>query len=141
MGGTAIQNTPTLRAYNEGGHPVDICGSIRGSWTLLNGHSDSGMFPCAAGAFPSVSSGYKAKSMVSTKPDGFDQTNDKEGSVIAPNAWGVLENGTLYAVRHDSQIGKLYHDLQVNMTSKENRSFIITYAENKNGENAIAFRA
>jgi hypothetical protein len=77
---------------------VDICGSIRGSWTLFNDYSDSGMFPCAAGAFPTVSSGYKAKPMVLTKLDGFDQTNDKAGSFIAPNAWGVLKNGTLYAV-------------------------------------------
>jgi hypothetical protein len=39
MGSTAIQNTPTLRAYNEGGHPVNICASIRASWLLLDDSS------------------------------------------------------------------------------------------------------
>jgi hypothetical protein len=58
-----------------------------------------------------------------------------------PNAWGFLENGTIYAVRHDSQVGKLCDYLKVNMTTKEKRSFIIMYAENENGENAKVFRA
>jgi hypothetical protein len=81
------------------------------------------------------------ESIVTTKRDGLKHTNDEAGSVVALKAWGVLENGTIYAVRHDSQGGKLYDNLKVKMTSKEKRSFIIMYAENENAENAKVFRA
>jgi hypothetical protein len=141
MGSTAIQNTPTLRAYNEGGYPVNICASIRASWLLLDDPSNPGTFPCAAGAVPSVFNGYMVESIASTKRDGLNHTNDKVAIYMAPNAWGTLENGTIYAPQHDSQVGKLYDYLKITITTKEIRSFIITYAENVNGENAIVFRA
>ena len=48
MGATLIQNTPTLRAYSEGGSLVAICGQIRASWTLANDLNNSGTFPCGS---------------------------------------------------------------------------------------------
>ncbi|KAJ4364645.1 hypothetical protein N0V83_009241 [Neocucurbitaria cava] len=138
-GSTPIQNTPTLRAYNEGGTPVAICGQIRASWTLANDPNNPGTFPCAVGPAPSTYNGFKVESVVTG--GGSRKRGESLGSVVEPNGYGVLENGTIYAVKQNSQLGQLYKEMEGKMTTKERRSFIINHAENKEGANAKVFRA
>jgi hypothetical protein len=139
LGSTAAENTPTLRAYNQGGDPVSICGLIRASWPLEADAENPGTFPCGAAAAPNSFNGYIVVSIVTSKED--EHLGARTGEAIEPNAIGVLENGTIYAIRRDSELGSLYKELAPKMTVNEKRSFIIMYTEIEKRKGTKVFRA
>jgi hypothetical protein len=137
MGTTEILNTPVLRAYNQGGEPVSICSQIRASWPYVDNPDRT--FPCGAAAAPNSYNGYNVVSIVTTKQDGH--LGETAGKMVEPNAFGAFENGTIYAIRRDSELGSLYKELRVKMTAKERRSFVIMYTEIEERSDAKVFRA
>ena len=125
LGPTEIFNIPIIGAYEQGYSSVSTCSQVRASWRYVSNPDRT--FPCDAAGAPNTFHGYKVVSVLFTKRDG--ELSETTGKFVESNAFGVLENGTIYAIRQDSELGGLCKRLMAKMTAKERGFFIIICTE------------
>jgi hypothetical protein len=127
MGSTAIQNTPTLRGCNEGSQQtVSPCAQIRQSETLGNDPENPGTFPCLSAGAPQSYNGFVVQSIVTSKRE---EQAVPSSSGLGSHGVGIVVNGTIYGIRHESKAGAMYAQKKDQMTKKERSAFILMHSE------------
>jgi hypothetical protein len=128
---TPVMNTPVLRAGNvdtqpDAPQPPSPCAQIR-QQEVYTANTDT-TFPCIMAAVPQSYNGFIVESIVTSRM-GKRQQNPGHPSVPGGNGIGVIENGTIYALKRTSENYMLYEQKKDGMTVQERRAFVITHSE------------
>jgi hypothetical protein len=131
LGDTPVTNTPVLRAGNvdtasDAPQPPSPCAQIRQQETYTPNTDTT--FPCLKAAAPQSYNGFLVASIVTSRM-GKRQRTLEHLSVPGGNGIGIVENGTIYALKHTSDNYMLYEQKKDGMTAQERRAFVIMHSE------------
>jgi hypothetical protein len=131
LGETPVTNTLVLRAGNvdtrsNAPKPPSTCAQIR-QQEVYTANTDT-KFPCLMAAALQSYNGFIVESIVTSRM-GKRQQSPERPFVPGGNGIGVVENSTIYTLKHTSENYLLYEQKKDRMTVQQRRAFVIIHSE------------